>query len=173
MNFLAEQESIRYNAVHYGYSFDYSCRPYCWRNREAIDAGKRSWWFYRYNFARHRWRVDCYLPRPGRRLVQGRTTSGLDHVGRRRNDSVAALPIAFQAQTVATACHRFAVLAAASSERIDQVFAAANASTLISSAGFVEREFRASTLQRFNEAAFALSREYEMIIAPWPSRKER
>ena len=40
INFLAEHESIRYNAVHYGYSFDYSCRSCRWRNREAIDAGE-------------------------------------------------------------------------------------------------------------------------------------
>src|SRR5215475_5950732 len=111
MNFLAEYESIRYNAVHYGYSFDSSCRPYRWRNREAIDAGKRPRWFYHYYSARHRWRVYCQLPWPGGRLVQARTTSGLDHVGHRRHDPVATLPIAFQAQTVAAAYHHFAVLA--------------------------------------------------------------
>jgi len=64
INFLAEHESIRYNAVHYGYSIDHSCRSYRWRNREAIDAGERSWWFYRHDSARHRWRVYCHLPRP-------------------------------------------------------------------------------------------------------------
>src|SRR4029453_622251 len=111
MNFLAEHESIRYNAVHYGFSFDYSCRSYSWRDRETVDAGKRSWWFYRHDSARHRWRVHCQLPRPSPRLVQARTTSGLDHVDRRRYNPVAALSVAFQAQTVATACHRFAVLA--------------------------------------------------------------
>src|SRR5260370_37326774 len=112
MNFLAEQESTRYNSDHYDlrlYYFDHSCRPYRWRNREAIDAGVRSWGFYYHDSARHRWRVHCHLPRPSPRLVQGRTTSGLDHVGRLRHDPVTALPIAFQAQTVATACHRFAV----------------------------------------------------------------
>ena len=35
-----------------------------------------------------------------------------------------------------------AVLAAASTDSFDQAFAAANASTLISSAGFIEREFQ-------------------------------
>jgi hypothetical protein len=45
--------------------------------------------------------VHCHLPRPGRRLVQGRTTSGLDYVDRRRHDPVAALSVSFQAQTVA------------------------------------------------------------------------
>src|SRR5512132_1773292 len=103
INFLAEHESIRYNAVHYGYSFDYSCRSCRWRNREAIDAGERSWWFYRHDSARHRWRVHCQLPRPGHRLVQGGTTSGLDHVDRRRHNPVAALSVAFQAQTIAFA----------------------------------------------------------------------
>src|SRR5262252_3983243 len=100
-DFLAEHESIRYNAVHYGNSFYYSCRSHRWRNREAIDAGKRSWWYYRHDSARHRWRIHCHLPRPSRRLVQGRTTSGLDYVHRRRHDPVAALSGAFQAQTVA------------------------------------------------------------------------
>ena len=100
INFLVEHESIRYNAVHYGYSFDYSCRPYRWGNREALDAGKRSWWFYRHDSARHRWRVHCHLPRPGPRLVQGRTTSGVDYVNRRCHDPVASLSVPFQAQTV-------------------------------------------------------------------------
>jgi hypothetical protein len=59
----------------------------------------------------------------------------------------------------------------ASTDSFDQTFAAANASTLISSAGFAEREFRASTLQRFNEATFAPSRECEMVIASCWRRK--
>src|SRR4029077_7250663 len=101
INFLAEHESIRYNGVHDGYSFDYPCRSCRWRNREAIDAGERSWWFYRHDSARHRGVVHCHLPRPGPRLVQGRTTSGLDYVDRRRHDPVAALSVSFQAQTVA------------------------------------------------------------------------
>ena len=101
INFLAEHESIRYNAVHYGYSFDYSCRSCRWRNREAIDAGERSWWFYRHDSARHRWRVHRHLPRPSPRLVQGRTTSGLDHVDHWCHDPVAALSVAFQAPPVA------------------------------------------------------------------------
>src|SRR6266513_2933356 len=103
INFLAEHESIRYNAVHDGYFFDYSCRSCRWRNREAIDAGVRSWWFYRHDSSRNRCSVHCHLPRPGRRLVQGGTTSGLDHVDRRRHNPVAAVSVAFQAQTIAFA----------------------------------------------------------------------
>src|SRR5215468_173617 len=91
MNFLAERERVRYNAIHYGYPFDYSCRPYCWRNCEAIDARKRSWWFYHHNPTWHRWRIYCHLPRSGDWLVQGRATSGLDHVNRRRHDPVVAV----------------------------------------------------------------------------------
>jgi len=101
--FLLSTNQSDNNGVHDGYFFDYSCRSCRWRNREAIDAGERSWWFYRHDSARHRWRVHSHLPRPGRRLVQGGTTSGLDHVDRRRHNPVAAVSVAFQAQTIAFA----------------------------------------------------------------------
>ena len=58
-----------------------------------------------------------------------------------------------------------------STDSFDQAFDT-NASTLISSASFVEREFRASTLQRFNEATFALSRECEMVMLHGRSEKK-
>jgi Predicted membrane protein len=44
--------------------------------------------------------IATYLG-PSPRLVQGGTTSGLDHVDHRRRDPVAAVSVAFQAQTVA------------------------------------------------------------------------
>ena len=68
---------------------------------KILMPGKDPGGFYRHDSARHRWRLDWQLPRPSPRLVQARTTSGLDHVDRRRNDPVAALSVAFQAQTVA------------------------------------------------------------------------
>src|SRR6478672_4500306 len=40
INLLAEHESIQYNAVHYGYSFDYSCRSYRCAIAKLLMPGK-------------------------------------------------------------------------------------------------------------------------------------
>ena len=75
----------------------YRSRRRC--HREIVDAGKRSRWLHHHDSARHRRRVRWHLDRPpfcGRKLCRR-----LDHVGRRRDDPVAAVSIAFQARRVA------------------------------------------------------------------------
>ena len=182
-NFLAGCESTRYNSV-YGLwrSFNHLDYPR-WtgyrRDREVVDAGERSGWLYHYDSSRHRGRARRHLdwsPFYGRKLCRW-----LDHVGCRSNDPVVAISIAFQARRVAFTrfCshalgkkrRQAAALQSAMREKCD-----GHSPTLYH---FNPSTFNPSTFQRFNvstvqrQRTFALSRECEMIIAPWPRRKER
>jgi len=64
-------------------------------DRKVVDAGERSWWLHRHDTSRHRRRIRRHVD--WSHLCRRKLHRWLDHVGRRRNDSAAAISITFQA----------------------------------------------------------------------------